>query len=671
VKDKVKNPAASPWSLGPGTKGGEASPREKAPEDCRPQPPAYHSSPPQAVEFSSFFHINLSRFGLAFLVITALLLAGCVGTASTTTPELTPVRTSQPTDRVESATTAVPTLTPATDGQEIPQTSETATPTPLPSSTRLLHVVPYEVEINPQLPLYTLVFRMPLCNSSTSSTQAQGPQGWFNVYREGVLWQTIKLDNDSSFPYFCCQDNDNCPVKWWMERLRAEDINFDGYLDMGYDQIGGSYWSTPRRWLFDETSGSFYTNALTEELSEIGFGSYTTYPQFREIRFSVGAATHREDSIYYVADDQLVLMYERQTQSHGKDSLTSSSHTRSVPSMTDTTFTHIPEDQLPPRLWWSLATAVSQGLATSVYEVEPLSWERVDWSDSCLGVPGDQCEEGTVPGYRIWVSVGDREYEYHSAAFEPYGFLLAAEQVQVPDIKDPILIYERHYEGSESCSRLSLAGDGQGATGSCDGRSQQPVRIPEVHVPLLAEMAARFAPFQITVESDYWASQFILQGQGEIASPAWQRAIARWADRMWKDVRHSSPWCVACDTALYRWLPEVPGRPGYCGRLTVLDYGQASAWIEACSDPSSDREFSGWAWLETDEWETFDRWLSDHTHFCVSSRSDCSWFEDAETPCDTLAGLSCFSGLGEQEMSEEALAELTNWAERVFTRLTD
>ena len=46
--DQVKNPAAS----------GGASSKEKAPEGCYPQIPAYYSSPPQAVGFSGFFHVK-------------------------------------------------------------------------------------------------------------------------------------------------------------------------------------------------------------------------------------------------------------------------------------------------------------------------------------------------------------------------------------------------------------------------------------------------------------------------------------------------------------------------------------------------------------------------------------------------------------------------------------
>lgn len=595
----------------------------------------------------------------------------------TTAPELTATFQEQeaiqptPTRSTESSQpTALSDLTPTMEGSETSEVSDTPTVTPPLSPTRLTHVAPYVLEINPQLPLYTLVFRALPCDPSAVVAQ----YGWVDVYREGALLQTLSLESDRGIVN-CC-DGGDCPMENSLTRLTAADINFDGYLDFGYDEPGGAYWGSIHWWLFDEASGLFYTNALTEELAGVYLGAYQVLPQTRELRFRVTAATHGRVRIYRVtADERLVLMYDWEVDSGaGPENLRFPiSYTMSIPSMTGTTFTAASEHELPPKLWWSLLTCVSHEPEISAYSVQLLSWECAEWPDSCLGVPGDHCEEGTVSGYRIWVDVGGREVEYHCAASEPYRFMLAAERV--PGIEDPVLIWERryvNYDEKEYCSRLELGKDGQGVAGSCDSPDRL-ARVSEERVPQLTEMVARFAPFQIEeVESERAERKFIFQGWGEIASPAWQRAITRWADRRYDEARRSSRSCAACETALFWWLPEVPGHPlGYCGHLVVLDYGRAGAWIEPCGDTSGHREFSSWAWLDTAEWEAFDRWLYSCAHFCVSSQPGCSRSDATEDTCDELSGLSCFSGLGSKEMSDEEIAELTRWAEGVFAQLTD
>jgi hypothetical protein len=573
----------------------------------------------------------------------------------TIAPEWTPT--------LQEQKTAEPTPTRST---EPPQPTATSHLSP----TRLTHAAPYVLEVNPQLPLYTLVLRVLPCDPFAVVAQC----GWVDVYREGALLQTLSLESDRGIVN-CC-DGGDCPMGELLARYTtAADINFDGYLDFGYNEPGGAYWGSIHWWLFDEASGSFYTNALTEELEEVYLGAYQVLPRTRELRFRVTAATHGRTRIYRVtADERLVLMYDWEVGSGaGPENLRFPiSYTMSIPSMTGATFTAASEDELPPKLWWSLLTGVSKEPETSAYSVQLLSWEHVDWPDSCLGVPGDSCDEGTVPGYRIWVDVGGREVEYHCAASEPYRFMLAAERV--PEIEDPVLIWERRYVGydeKEYCSRLELGMDGQGVTGSCDSPDRL-ARVSEERVPQLTEMVARFAPFQSEeVESERAEREFIFQGQGEMASPAWQRAVTRWADRRYDEARGSSRSCDACETALYWWLPEVPGHPGYCGHLVVLDYGRAVAWVEPCAGTSGHREFSGWVWLNTAEWEAFDRWLYSRAHLCVSTQPGCSWSEAAEDTCDELSGLSCFSGLGSEEMSEGEVAELTRWAEGVFARLMD
>jgi hypothetical protein len=49
-------------------------------------------------------------------------------------------------------------------------------------------------------------------------------------------------------------------------------------------------------------------------------------------------------------------------------------------------------------------------------QIEVVSIEKVEWSDSCLGAAGsnEMCLEVITPGYRILLSANDQVYEYHT-----------------------------------------------------------------------------------------------------------------------------------------------------------------------------------------------------------------------------------------------------------------
>ena len=49
-------------------------------------------------------------------------------------------------------------------------------------------------------------------------------------------------------------------------------------------------------------------------------------------------------------------------------------------------------------------------------DVELVRSEAVTWSDGCLGAaePGEQCTQALVPGWALWLAVGDQAYRYHT-----------------------------------------------------------------------------------------------------------------------------------------------------------------------------------------------------------------------------------------------------------------
>lgn len=66
------------------------------------------------------------------------------------------------------------------------------------------------------------------------------------------------------------------PVGRWFADLEPvffehQDVNFDGYMDIGLPIEGGAKWIAYEYWFFDKTTGTFKTTRLTDELAHIGF----------------------------------------------------------------------------------------------------------------------------------------------------------------------------------------------------------------------------------------------------------------------------------------------------------------------------------------------------------------------------------------------------------------
>jgi len=66
--------------------------------------------------------------------------------------------------------------------------------------------------------------------------------------------------------------------------------------------------------------------------------------------------------------------------------------------------------------------AAIQALATArdfqLNEISVVSVEAVEWSDACLGLggPAESCAQVITPGYRIFLKVGEEEFEFHTDA---------------------------------------------------------------------------------------------------------------------------------------------------------------------------------------------------------------------------------------------------------------
>jgi hypothetical protein len=197
--------------------------------------------------------------------------------------------------------------------------------------------------------------------------------------------------------------------------------------------------------------------------------------------------------------------------------------------------------------------------------------------------------------------------------------------------------------------KLFIAPDGRAGIGCCEGLFM-PLQLMWHKEEMWVDIQAHFASFQYEVEDE----KLIFKGKGEIASPAWQRAIATWSRMTWGQL-YTGGACASCSTVLM-WRHEewqVSKETEYCATLLVTDIGRVSvSSLIPCDGDEDDLPVTEiqHTWLTTNEWEQFDAWLYSR---------DSTYFQDGQ-----------FSGRGSQQMSEDELLELTTWVGSVYSRLT-
>jgi len=196
----------------------------------------------------------------------------------------------------------------------------------------------------------------------------------------------------------------------------------------------------------------------------------------------------------------------------------------------------------------------------------------------------------------------------------------------------------------ESCQSLRLTDNGQIWAGHCK-TAPEDVEFKTWQNQEWTEILDRFATFDYSGPEE----RLHFEGRGEVAGPAWQRAIVAWSRFTYNEQLAGRVSAASAKTVLSWYMGQAPDRPGYCRHLTVLVYGYAYAEFAPCEGSGEVQERVG-GWLETAEWEQFDGWLY--------SRGL------------TEQGNSYFSGQGTEKLTELELANLNDWAAVVYDRLT-
>lgn len=194
-------------------------------------------------------------------------------------------------------------------------------------------------------------------------------------------------------------------------------------------------------------------------------------------------------------------------------------------------------------------------------------------------------------------------------------------------------------EDQTECHRLVVANADQAVIGPCNGQQRQ-VEFVVNREGGLADMIARFASFQAETSQ----GRITFNGQGQMADPAWQRAVASWAQFTYAEL--ASGHVGAANRTVLAW--NVGEQNGRCQMLVVLSHGYATAGLTPCAGGQMEVLASGW--VGTADWEQFDAWLYNRT----------SLYQDN----------NYLDGRGTTKMSAQETAALAKWVKRVYAKLT-
>ena len=73
------------------------------------------------------------------------------------------------------------------------------------------------------------------------------------------------------------------------------------------------------------------------------------------------------------------------------------------------------EEVIPPDVALNVQNRVSEALGVSVESIQLQNIEKMDWPNSCLGLPskGDEvCAEVITPGWLLTFNINNQEYQY-------------------------------------------------------------------------------------------------------------------------------------------------------------------------------------------------------------------------------------------------------------------
>ena len=223
------------------------------------------------------------------------------------------------------------------------------------------------------------------------------------------------------------------------------------------------------------------------------------------------------------------------------------------------------------------AVAAAQQALADLLTVDPtfitvVSVDSVDWPDACLGVPiPGACAQVITPGYRVILSAGGQNYEFHTN--QDGTQVLPA--YRVIDQSDQPIITLTSTDDRGVCEQILVTSTGVGA-GPCDS-TPEVKSFPGMQRSVeLGIWQARFAAFEVIGKD----GSLKFDGRGtQTAELEEQRALIAWTRLTDLDVSglpNDPPAGLLID-----WR-RTGGIAGVCNRLTIFESG--FAYARSCDD---------------------------------------------------------------------------------------
>lgn len=156
--------------------------------------------------------------------------------------------------------------------------------------------------------------------------------------------------------------------------------------------------------------------------------------------------------------------------------------------------------------------------------IQVIAVEKVEWSDSCLGLgqANESCAAVVTPGYKITFSVAGQEYVIHT---DEGGYQVRVASAPAPEIGETIITWSGPLD-MQACAEAIIGAEGV-SFGLCGSEAKLGGKFAsEARQDVLKQMAAKYASFEGS--NEFGSIRFT--GQGSTAPTAdEQLSITRWA----------------------------------------------------------------------------------------------------------------------------------------------
>jgi hypothetical protein len=161
--------------------------------------------------------------------------------------------------------------------------------------------VTWMIQIHPKLPAY--VFHLIPDLKSESVLRRR------NLGRRSSIGNIEISEGVSSRPQQVINVKTWSEASWLINSFMAEDVNFDGYLDILVADDFGAKWESHKIWLFEKRSGKFIANNLTKELGALRTNKLNFHPESKTIHAHyLNLDAGRIGEVYRIAGGHLVLV---------------------------------------------------------------------------------------------------------------------------------------------------------------------------------------------------------------------------------------------------------------------------------------------------------------------------------------------------------------------------